>query len=423
MSARTTEVVRVRSPIKKQIQHLDGKSQRAFPEILNEIVRRLRDHDFKLIHVTKSYREEDTICSDSFWKREKRIGSVKVVWLCTLTTIFDGGFEFKFDFDFWFEFSKFLQNLRGELYQMGFPFTLRSYAEKFGKKEATRLLEKVEKGIEKDIKEEVDGWGVHGVRKEVLDRDSLDICHRRIFKLESISELEKLREGLKEISDEPVELIEDSLDNIFDKAKVMLGDLVPFDIAPRSLEGFLALFLWFRDPGGGFEYQLYRFIQENYGAVDKREIRDALLRLEVHGYAKVVEAPERIKNNLREFGIRRCSRFYEMSENAIPGRKLFQELKSEVDLGAYLAPLPRKRLIKELDAQNHLVNKEIKKLTRKNFLSRRKVRDFSGRTVKKIKPRRNFNHLKGLERRIVEEAEEFYEVQKTSLDEMQEKRP
>lgn len=423
LSARTAEVIQIRSPIKKQIKHLDGDSQRSFPKLLNKIVRRMRKNDYKLIHVTKSYRKKGSVRSDSFWRRETRAGSIKVVWFCTLSTVFDRGFKFKFDFDFWFEFSKFLQNLRGDLYEMGFPFTSRSYAEKFGKKEATRALEEVKGRVERKIKKKVDGWGVHGISKDVVKRKSLDICHRTDFTISSISELEKLRENLRELSEEPVDLVENSIDDISKKARGELEELIPFSIDSKSLEGFLALFLWFRDPGGGFEYQLYRFVQENYGVSEKREIRDALLRLEVHGYVSVKETPGGMENRLKKRGIHKCARFYETGKEEIPGRGLFQKLKSEANIGAYLAPLPQKRLIRALNAPNHIVNKKIKKLVRKNYLSERKVRDFLGRTVKKIKPQRNFRGLDGLERKIMEKATEFYEVQKNSLDELQEERP
>ncbi len=424
MSARTTEISRIKSPIKKQIQHLGGDSQKKFPELLEKIVVKLRDKDFKLFHVTKTYRKKGTIRSDNFWRKETRIKNIKVVWLCTLTIIFDNGIDFQFDFDYWFEFSKFLQNLRSDIYELGFPFSSRSYAKRFGKKEATRSLEEVEKAVGEVMKNKTDGWGIHGVKKKITDRKSVDICHKKEFKLSSISELDKLRNSLTEIIEEPIDVAKESKDEIEKTSQEKLEELIPFEISPNSLEGYSAFFLWFRNPGGGFEYQLYRFIQENYGKiVEKEKIRDALLRLEVHGYANVKETPQNLKRKMREKGIRRYSRFYEVGREDFPGKKIFNELKNKTNIGAYLYPISRKQLIKKVDAPSHLVENKIKKLTRKNYLSKRKVKDFLGRTVRKIKPQRDPRKATRLENKIMKEAKEFYDIQKECLDQMQKGRP
>ncbi len=424
MSARTTEISRIKSPIKKQIQHLDGQSKKSFPELLEKIVVKLRENDFKLFHVTKSYRKKGTVRSDNFWRKETRIKNIKIVWLCTLTIIFDNGIEFEFDFDYWFEFSKYFQNFRSDIYQLGFPFTSRSYAKNFGKKETSRALEEIRKAITEVMKKKTDGWGVHGVKKDVTDRKSVDICHKEDFKLSSISELDKLRDSLEEIVEEPVEVVKETRDEIEKTSEEKLKELIPFKIDPNSLEGYLAFFLWFRDPGGGFEYQLYRFVQENYGKiVEKEKIRDALLRLEVHGYANVKETPQNLKEKMRKKGIRRYSRFYELGQEDLGGKKIFNELKNKTNIGAYLYPLSRKQLIKKVDAPSHLVDKKIKRLTRKKHLSKRKVKDFLGRTVRKIKPQRDLRKPSGLEKRIMKKAKEFYDIQKECLDKMQKGRP
>lgn len=424
MSARTTEKVQIRSPIKKQIKHLDGESRKKFPELLEEVVRRLQKNGFKLIHGTKSYRKKNTVCSDNFWRKETRVKNIKIIWLCKFTIVFDKGFEFNFDFDYWFEYSKFLQNLRSEIYQTGFPFTSRDYAKKFGKKEATRALKEIEKEIGEKMKTKINGWGEHGIKKKITDRKSLDICHRKEFTISILSELDKLRNYLPELIEEPIEIIKNSKNEINEVARRKLKELIPFTIEPNSIEGYLAFFLWFRKPGGGFEYQLYRFIQENYGRiVDKEEIRDALLRLEVHGYVNVKETPKETRKKLEKQKIRRCRRFYETGKEQIPGQKLFQKLKSKADIGAYLTPLPKKRLVKMLNAPNHLVNKKIKELTRKNYLTERKVKNYLGRTVRKIKPKKRPRNPTRLEKRIMKKTEKFYDTQKNSLDRIQKERP
>lgn len=424
MSARASEISRIKSPIKKQIQHLDGESQKNFPELLEKIVVNLRDEDFKLFHVTKSYRKNNTIRSDNFWKKETRIKNIKIIWLCTLTIIFNNGIEFEFDFDYWFEFSKYLQNLRGDIYQMGFPFTSRSYAERFGKKEATRALEEVRESIGEVMKKKTDGWGVHGIKKDVTDRKSLDICHSENFRLSSISEFDKLRDSLGEIVEEPVEIVKETKNEIDKTSQKRLEEVIPFKINPNSLEGYLAFFLWFRKPGGGFEYQIYRFVQENYGKIlEKEKIRDGLLRLEVHGYANVKETPSNLEKKMRGMGINRYSRFYEIGQREFSGKEIFNKLKNRANIGAYLYPLSRKQLIKKVNAPSHLVDKKIKKLTRKNYLSKRKVKDFLGRTVKKIKPQRDLRKASGLEKRIMKKTKRFYDIQKECLDEMQKGRP
>lgn len=424
MSARTAEVIQIKAPIKKQIRKLGGGSQGDFPEILDKVVRRLRSNGYKLVHVTKSYRKEDSVMTDNYWRKEERVCDIEVVWLCTLTIEFEGGFSFHLDFDFWFDYSKMMENLKGDIFDEGFPYTSRDYAREFGRKEADDILEEVEESVEKKVRGRVGGWGRHGVIKEVTDRKSLDICHSREVSISSISELEELRKCLREERERPVEILEESQGEIEEVAKERVEEMIPFSIEPDSLEGFLSFFLWFRKPGGGFEYQLYRFIQENFGRmVDKEEIRDALLRLEVYGYAGVKEVPENIAGRLRSKGIKRSNRFYEVGEERIPGRELFDELKSKVDVGAYLAPLPKRRLVRRISSPDHLVEKVIRKLTRKNYLIQRKVKDFLGRTVKKIKPKRGSRGLGGREREILEESWDFYNVQKDSLDRIQKGKP
>lgn len=424
MSARTAEIARIRAPVKKEIKHLDGGSQKKFPELLNKVVKRLHKHGYKLSHVTKSYWDGESMCSDSFWKRTERVENIKIVWLCTLTLSFDGGVEFRLDFDFWFEFSKFMENLRGELYGIGFPYTDRDYAERFGKREATVALEEVEEEVKSKLNRQVGGWGRHGIIDDVTGRESLEICHRKEISITEHPELEKLRESLREITAEPVDLVENLSKEIRATAEEKLEELIPFEIQPESLEGYIALFLWFRKPGGGFEFQLYRFVQENYGrGIGKKEISDALLKLEVHRYVEVKEVPDSARGKLENLGIKRCRRFYQVGPEGVPGRKLFDNLKGGVDLGAFLAPLSKKHLIDGVDAPNHLVEKSIEKLCRKNFLHMKKVRDYLGRTVRKIKPKRSPKGLEGLERKIMDEAESFYDVQKGALDQIQEGRP
>lgn len=58
---------------------LDGKSRRTFPEILNEIVGRLREEDFKLTRIAKSYRREGLNLLRWLLEEKRRIGSVEVV--------------------------------------------------------------------------------------------------------------------------------------------------------------------------------------------------------------------------------------------------------------------------------------------------------------------------------------------------------
>lgn len=70
-----------------------------------------------------------------------------------------------------------------------------------------------------------------------------------------------------------------------------------------------------------------------------------------------------------------------------------------------------------------LYNKKIKKPTKKNYLSERKVREFFGRTVKKIKSKSNSRGLNGLENNIMEKVTKFYEIQNYYLDELEEERP
>jgi len=424
LSARAAEINRIKSPIKKEIKHLAGKTEKEFPELLEKIVVKLREKDFKLTHVTKSYRKKGTIRSDNFWKREDRVKNVKIVWLCRLTIIFDDGIDFKFDFDYWFEFSKFLQNLRGKIYDLGFPYTTRSYAKKFGKKEATRALEEIENTINEKLKEKSEGWGVHGIKKEASNRNSTNICHQKEFKCSSIPELDKLRKSIDDIIEDPMEIIEENRNEIEKIANKKIKDLFPFDIKADSLEGYLALFLWFRDPGGGFEFQAYRFVQENFGNVVKKEdIRDALLRLEVHDYAEVKETPGKLRNQLNKKDIDRNSRFYETGKREINGKRIYRKLNYEPELGAYLYPLSRKKLIKKVNAPDHLVNKKIKELTRKDFLSKNKVRDYRGRTVKKIKPKRNLKSPSKLEKNIMRKIKNHYDEQKRCLDKIQDERP
>lgn len=300
----------------------------------------------------------------------------------------------------------------------------RSYAEKFGKEESSKILEKVRESLMRRMRHEIKGWGKHGIIDDVTDRRSQAICHRGEFSISSISELEKLRRNLEEWTEEPIETVENCLSDINRTAREKLDELVPFKIKANTLEGFLAFFLWFRKPGGGFEYQLYRFAQENFeGSVRKEEIRDALLRLEVHGYINVKEVPQELTGKLRDRGIRRAKRFYEGDEKKIPGRKLLRELKGKTHIGAYLAPLPLNRLVNEMEAPAHQIRRELRDLKRRNYISERKVKDLLGRKVRKIKPKRRSKDLTGLKRKIMEKVRDFYEVQKSSLDKMQAKRP
>ncbi len=424
MSARAAEINRIKSPIKKEIKHLAGKTEKEFPELLEKIVIKLREKGFKLSHVTKSYRKKDTIRSDNFWKKEDRVKNIKIVWLCKLTIIFDDGIEFKFDFDYWFKFSKFLQTLRGEIYDSGFPYTKRPYAKKFGKKEATRALDKIEKKINEKLKRKSEGWGVHGVKKEFSERKSSNICHQKEFKVSSIPELDKLRKSIDGIIEDPMEIIEENRGEIEETANKKIKALFQFDREAVSIEGYLALFLWLTDQGGGVDFQAYRFVQENFGKVVKKEdIRDALLRLEVHNYANVKETPQKLRNELNKQDIKRNARFYETGKRKIQGKEIHKKLNYQPDLGAYLYPLSRKKLVKKVNAPNHLVNKKIKELTRKNFLSKNKVKDFRGRTVKKIKPKRNLKNPSKLERKIMRLIKKHYDKQKQCLDKMQERRP
>ncbi|KXB01165.1 hypothetical protein AKJ41_02500 [candidate division MSBL1 archaeon SCGC-AAA259O05] len=423
MSARTAEIMRIKSPIKKEVKHLGGNQEEEFSELINKSVRWLRKYNFKLVHVTKSYRKKDSIRADSFWRKEKKVGNIKVVWLCTFTVDFDSGFELIFDFDFWFDLSKFSQNLRGDLYEKGFPYTNRSYAKEFGKKEVDRTMKEVRGTVIRSLRRRIGGWGKHGIISEVTERRSLDICHRKEFSLSSVPEFEKLRENLRDGVEEPVGLVENLEGELEKEARNKIEDVIPFSLEADSLESHLAFFLWFRQPGGGFEYQLFRFVQENYGLVEENEIEEALLRLEVHGYTDVSETPEELRKEMEKRGIKRCRRFYELGKKEISGKELFRSLKRKTRIGAYLSPLPRKRLTRQLDGPNHLVEKKIQKLKRTGYITERKVKDFSGRTVKKIKPRRNPKRTNGLKRKIMEKSQNFYDVQKSSLDELQEERP
>ncbi|KXA92861.1 hypothetical protein AKJ65_06935 [candidate division MSBL1 archaeon SCGC-AAA259E19] len=423
MTARTAEVIQIKAPIRRQIRHLDGSSEQTFSELLKETVSRLRKNGYKLIHVTKSYRRRGNVRADNFWKKERRVENVKIVWLCTLSFIFDGNFKFQLDFDYWFEFSKFLQNLRGDLYESGFPYTSRDFAEEFGKGEATRALEKIREVVKERIKSQASGWGEHGVIDEVTGRKSPEICHRKEFSMSSLSELDKLRDGLDELTEEPVELVKKSQEKINEIAQNKLKELIPFSIDPNSPEGYLSFSLWFRKPGGGFEYQLYRFVQENYEILGKERIRDALLRLETHGYVRVRRTPKDLRKEMEKRGIKKCRRFYEIEDGDVPGEELSDVLRNKTRIGAYLAPLPRRRLVKHLDAPDHLVQKELRKLKRRKYLLERKVRDFSGKTVRKIKPKKSYRNLKGIKKQIMKKAGKFYDIQKEALDQVQEMRP
>lgn len=424
MSARTSKVARIKAPVKKQIRQLGGNLQNEFHNLLNEIVSRLSKDGYKLSHVTKSYRKKETIVSDNFWKKEKVIGNIKIIWICTVRTVFKNGFEFRFDFDYWFDFSRLLQNLKADIHEKGFPKTSRPYAKGFWKKEADQALEKVEKSIKKMVKRQIGGWGRHGIINEVTNRKSSDICHRIKISISSISEIEKLRNSLRKLGEDPTEMMDDFQIEIEKTSREKLNQLFPFSLNAQKLEGHLAFFLWFRKPGGGFEYQLHRFAHENFKRILKpKEIEKALLKLEVHGYAKVKETPNELRRKLEKRGIKRCRRFYETGEKRIPGRKLFKELKNEVNIGAYLAPVSRKILMERIDAPKHLVDKSINGLVRRNYLSKRRIRDSLGRSVRKIKPNKNPLKTSGLKRQIMEKASGFYDIQKKALDQLQAGRP
>ena len=127
--AKRSEIVQVRSPIKKEIKHLGGTNQNSFSELLKEIANKQNKKGYKLIHVTKSFRDGQNTCSESYWRKEVIDGNIKIVWLSTLKIIFDSGFNFEFDFDIWFEFPKLLQDTRERIYRAGLPSTNRPYAE------------------------------------------------------------------------------------------------------------------------------------------------------------------------------------------------------------------------------------------------------------------------------------------------------
>ncbi len=424
MKARTAEVARIKSPIKKELKHLGGQSQQKFPELLNEIVSRLLNEDYKLIQVSKSYRENGYICSDNYWKREEKVENIIIVWMCKVQLMFDNGFKFRFDFDYWFKFSKMIQNIKGDLYQSGFPFTDRQYAKKFGEKEAEKIMERTEESLKNKIREKVSGWGEHSFPDKVSEKRATAICHRKEFDISSISQMGKLRRNLIEIREEPIDLVKKNHKDYEEKGQKKLKELYPFEINPDSIEGYLAYFLWFRNPGGGFEFQLYRFIHENFdNSVEKKEIRNALLRLEVHGYANVKKTPEKIVKKFRKHGIKRSDRFYETGEFEIPGRILDRRLNKKVRVKAYLSPLPKKRLINHLNAPDYKINNLIEKLVRKNYLKKRKTSDFLGRTVNKLKTIKSPRNLKGLEHKIMKKVKKFYNVQKNSLDQVQKARP
>lgn len=422
LSARTAEVIQIRAPIKRHIRHLDSQFKRIFPKLLNGIVRRLRKNGYKLIHVSKAYRKGGIARSDSFWKKETVEENINIVWFCTLTPIFERGFRFQVDLDLWFEFPKILENLRAELYEAGYPHTSRKYALEFSKEEATRILGGVEESLQQKIRTRVRGWGDHGIPKDVADRSSQKICHRRVFSLDSIPELVELGKTLRKVEGEGTNLAEDMAEKIGNVAREKLKSSFPFQIDPMSIEGFLAFFLWIRKPGGGFEYQLYRFVHENYGKEILRDsdIRDALLRLELHGYVNVRKTPSKLRKKLERNKISRCRRFYLLGPMDVSGRKLSDRLGDKVNVGAYLAPLPRHRLINSLDFPDHLISKSIKELVRRDVISERKVLDCRGRTVWKIKSKRRRRGLTKLEGKIVSEARRHYDVQKKALDRMQE---
>ncbi|KXA99178.1 hypothetical protein AKJ42_03605, partial [candidate division MSBL1 archaeon SCGC-AAA261C02] len=290
-------------------------------------------------------------------------------------------------------------------------------------KESTRILEKIRRHIQRKLKSKIGGWGVHGIKSDVTERDSPNICHHREFSISSFPEIDELRKTLRSVREAGLETVEESAGEIHDVARDKLDDLVPFEIKPKSLEGYLAFFACLRKPRGAFENQFHRFIYENYRGktIRKKDIRDALLRLEVHGYLIVTRTPRDLRRKLEGSGIRRSRRFYEVGIREPPEEQLFQRLNKKVDIGAYLDPLPRRRLVKSLDAPDHIVNKSIKKLERKGILSERRVFNCLGRTVRKIKPKRRPKRLSGLDRRIVEKADHHYEVQKNALDQMQER--
>lgn len=340
-----------------------------------------------------------------------------------MTIIFDNGIEFKFDFDYWFEFNKFLQNLRGEIYDRGFPHTNREYPKNFAKKEATRSLQKIEETISGILKEKSEGWGKHGIKKDFTDRKSINICHKEDFSISSISEMDKLRNCFEDIKEEPEKIVKENKQKIKKTSEDKIEKFFPFEIKPNTIEGYISHFLLFRKPGGGFEYQVYRFIQENYGIVEKEKIKNALLRLEVHGYLNVKSTPKKLKKRMEKQDIKRYTRFYELNTQKINENKIKNELKYKTDIGAYLFPFSKKKLIKKVDAPSHHVKRKTGKLIRKNYLSERKVKDFLGRTVRKIKPKRYIQNPTKLERKIITKVRRFYDIQKECLDEMQEERP
>ncbi len=419
-NAKRSEIVQIRSPIKKEIKHLGGSDQHSFSELLEQIANKMNKWGYKLIHVTKAFRDGDKTCSESYWKRDKIRGDIKIVWLCSLRLVFDKGFKFELDFDVWFEFSKLLQETREKIYRDGFPYTSRPYAENFGKEETTRILEKIRNSVRRVLREKCDGWGEHGVIDNVTDRKSQAICHLKKIGLSSFPEFDKLRETLREVEEIPTSVLGNSREDILEIVDKKKCELIPFSIDSQSLEGFLAFFLWFRSPGGGLEYQLYRFVQENWNDLVKlSRIEEALLRLEVYDYVKVEEVPYDLRKELEKRGIKRCKRFYELKNHDVLNRRFFSDTKRKARLGAYLSPLPKKRLVRHLNAPNHIVLKNIRNLVRRNYLLEKKVRDFSGRTVRKIKPKRGFGSLSELDREIMKKSKNFYEVQKDLLDKMQ----
>jgi hypothetical protein len=149
---------------------------------------------------------------------------------------------------------------------------------------------------------------------------------------------------------------------------------------------------------GFFEYQLRRFVYDNFAA-SSQEITEALRRFELWGYLTKYQPPPAIRRELEMLGICKFQGFYVRGPAELPKRRLLG--RQRVKGGIRPEPLPLTTIPDFLRVPNHLVNRAILWMLRRRILRRRSTTNCLGRRVVECKVVRRPRGLSKLEMEII----------------------
>jgi hypothetical protein len=391
------EFIRICAPIKRQIQTLDVRPRLDFHTLLVDLISELKRKGYKLASVSKHYRVNERWQVDSFWKRRITQNNAEVNFVCKLSVSLKGDFRINLDFDFWLEFPVIREFLLARLHGFLFPQSLGRIATEVMKVETARAWEKVDSAIQAELPRLYpEGWGRHGLDERVEHREARRVCHVKELTLTRSGEFSKFLTLLREVDERALELVKGSAEVVKKTAEETFDGFVSFPFE-TEIEELLA-WVVSKYGDGFFEYQLRRFVYDNFAA-SSQEITEALRRLELWRYLTKCQPPPAIRRELEMLGIRKFQDFYIQGPREVPKRRLLGRRKVRGDIRP--EPLSMTTIPNFLRAPNHLVNRAILWMFQRRILRRRSTTNCLGRRVVECRVMRRPRGLTKLEMEII----------------------